>query len=694
MAEMLADIDEALAEGEFGPPVYLKGFKGEPVRVTPDGCKTMFEILKNSVAKYGSRNAVGTRDVVQVHTIEEKGRKFEKIELANSFKFLTYDEYGARVLGFARGLVAAASIPAKGRMVIYAETQRDWMVAALAGFSMSIEIVTIYATLGEEGALYGLNQTKAQVVVADHKLLKVLSKIAPECAHLKQVITIGDCDPKFRETLEGCGKTVLTFDEVVAIGLGEQGAAIEERPPQPEDIAVVMYTSGTTGPPKGVLLTHANITSAAAGFNHCASTCGLSCDTVFLAYLPLAHIMEMVAEISIIMLGACMGYGSPHTLIESGVKLKRPESDGDCKVLSPTFMVFAPAVMDKVYKGVTKKVSDAGGVSQWAFNTALDYGMQNYDAGGVGVNPILNMAFSSVQATLGGKITLAVTGSAPLSPEIQKFMQTVLKAPVRQGYGLTENCACATIGTMADNAVKSVGPPQACAIIRLADWPEGLYRNSDKDNPEIGMRRGEVLIGGPTVCVGYLVDPDAPDPDIVKKNEEEFVTIQGERYFRTGDIGQLTAQGNLMIIDRKKDLWKGPSGEYVALSKVEASIKLSPYIDMPLVYGKTGGEYHIALCCVIDGEIKKLGETKGIAGSVQELCKNEEIIAEVSASCRQMCVDTKLVEFEIPRKYAFLPTTDGVPAWTPENDMLTAAMKLKRPMIQRTHVAEIDAMYA
>lgn len=245
-----------------------------------------------------------------------------------------------------------------------------------------------------------------------------------------------------------------------------------------------------------------------------------------------------------------------------------------------------------------------------------------------------------------------------------------------------------------DNSLKSVGPPQACAIIRIADWPEGLYRNSDKDNPEIGMRRGEVLIGGPTVCVGYLVDPDAPDPDIVKKNEEEFVTIQGERYFRTGDIGQLTAQGNLMIIDRKKDLWKGPSGEYVALSKVEASIKLSPYIDMPLVYGKTGGEYHIALCCVIDGEIKKLGETKGIAGSVQELCKNEEIIAEVSASCRQMCVDTKLVEFEIPRKYAFLPTTDGVPAWTPENDMLTAAMKLKRPMIQRTHVAEIDAMYA
>merc|ERR1711865_327429 len=133
--------------------------------------------------------------------------------------------------------------------------------------------------------------------------------------------------------------------------------------------------------------------------------------------------------------------------------------------------------MDKVYKGVTKKVSDAGGVSQWAFNTALDYGMQNYDAGGVGVNPILNMAFSSVQATLGGKITLAVTGSAPLSPEIQRFMQTVLKAPVRQGYGLAENCACGTLGLKNDNAVKSVGGPLPCTVIRLADWPDGGYRN-------------------------------------------------------------------------------------------------------------------------------------------------------------------------------------------------------------------------
>merc|ERR1712232_1540486 len=183
------------------------------------------------------------------------------------------------------------------------------------------------------------------------------------------------------------------------------------------------------------------------------------------------------------------------------------------------------------------------------FDKALGWGMQNFDSGGVGVNAFVNkLVFGQVQGLLGGKLKLAITGSAPLAPEIQKFMQTVLKCPVRQGYGLTENCACATIGTPADNSVAAVGPPQPCTVIRLADWPEGQYMNADKKNPNIGMARGEMLVGGAPVSVGYYVDDENPDPEIMKKNEEDFVTIKGVRYFRTGDIGQITPSGCLMII--------------------------------------------------------------------------------------------------------------------------------------------------
>lgn len=680
------------AAGEFGPPLYLKD--NSPADVEPrchetPGCgsRTIHEIICTTVERHAERNAVGLRKLVRTHQVKDGAKTFEKLQYENSFTWLTYEEYGERLSNFASGVMGLANLPPKQRLVIYAETNRDWMLSALAAFRMSLEVVTIYATLGEEGALFGLNQTRAPVVVADGKLLKVLAKIAGQCPSLQHVITMGAIDRKLRDQLVAAGKTVTPFDDVVRRGAQ---TPVEPRPPAPDDVAVVMYTSGTTGTPKGVLLTHANIVSACAGFQVAGASYGVSSSTIFLAYLPLAHIMEMIAEISMLMFGASMGYGSPHTLTDTGVKLKRPESEGDAMVLRPTFMVFAPAVFDKVYKGVLAKVAAKGAMVKRVFDYAIECGMRNYDKGYAGVNPVLNsIAFGAVQQALGGNIQLAVTGSAPLAPEIQKFMQVVLKAPVRQGYGLTENCACATIGTIADNMVKSVGAPQACTVIRLADWPEGQYMNSDKDRADVGMARGEVLVGGPTVCIGYYVDPENPDEEIVKKNVDEFVTIEGVRYFRTGDIGQITSVGTLQIIDRKKDLWKGPQGEYVALSKVEAALKLSAYIDFPMVYGKTGGEYPIALCCVVERALSKWASENGHPASGQEMYKHEKAIGEVMRSMREKCKEVGLAEFEIPQKICLL----AAESWTPENDMLTAAMKLKRPIVARAHAADIDALY-
>jgi len=213
--------------------------------------------------------------------------------------------------------------------------------------------------------------------------------------------------------------------------------------------------------------------------------------------------------------------------------------------------------------------------------------------------------------------------------------------------------------------------------------------NSDKDKPEIGMRRGEVLIGGPAVSLGYFINPKSPNAELEQKNKEDWLEIDGVRYFRTGDVGQITASGVVQIIDRKKDLWKGPNGEYVALTKVEAALKLCEYVDMPMCYGKTGGEWPVALVCPQKPRILALGAEFALGDDFEKLCLEEKVIERVTEACRAQCKQGKLAEFEIPKKFALIADL-----WTPENDMLTAAMKLKRPIIATKHKAEIAKLYA
>jgi long-subunit acyl-CoA synthetase (AMP-forming) len=459
--------------------------------------------------------------------------------------------------------------------------------------------------------------------------------------------------------------------------------------PKPSNVAVIMYTSGTTGNPKGVMISHENIIGTIAGVLPTFETVAEAGD-VFLAYLPLAHIFEMVTEITMAAMGVIIGYGNPHTLTDTGVKLKRPESSGDAGVLRPTVMIFAPAVLDKVYQAVQAKMTALPGPVKTLFGWGVANGASRFEDNKIGASGFYNMIFKSVQKIVGGRLKIGVSGSAPLSAEIQKFVQTVLNIPIRQGYGLTETCAASCLAEISDNTVCQVGPPLLNTTIRLADWEEGNYRNADESNPDIGMRRGEVLIGGPGVTLGYYVDPSSPDPEMQKKNQEDWVVIDGIRFFRSGDIGQITKNGSLQIIDRKKDLWKGPQGEYVALTKVEAALKLCPYAELSMCYGRTGANFPIALICPAKPKLKELAKEFGLdASDIAALCANPKVEEKISTECKKVCKAQKLAEFETPKKFGLVADT-----WTPENDMLTAALKMKRPAIAARDKAVIDKCYA
>jgi len=515
--------------------------------------------------------------------------------------------------------------------------------------------------------------------------------VAKRCDTVKHVVAIGD------SAVEG-DHSGASFALHPVQKLKDTAELVAEEKPSKDDIAVIMYTSGTTGMPKGVVISHANIVSLAAGtltkgavLMENPAVYALTPDETYLAYLPLAHIMELATEVALYYHGCLIGYGTPQTLTPTSPKMKqtKPPQVGDAAALRPTAMVFAPAVLDRVYATIKSRVEGGSTLKQTLFAWAMADGVARYDKGLIGASWHYDLlVFSKIQALLGGRVRLMLTGSAPLAADVQKFVQTCFRAPCRQGYGLTETCAATCITAMGDNATGVVGPPQESACIRLRDWDEGNYRNADKADPAIGMPRGEVLIGGPAVCQGYWV-PEGGDAELEAKNASEFVVLDGVRYFCTGDIGQITKEGNLMIIDRKKDLVKLQMGEYVALSKVENVLKNSSFVQIPMVYAESTKSYCIVLVCPQPPALQALGESLGLGKKdLPTLCADAKVIKAVADDLKKVCKAAKLATFEIPTKVVLVDDE-----WSVDNDMLTSTMKVKRKPIADKHKGQIQAVY-
>ena len=250
--------------------------------------------------------------------------------------------------------------------------------------------------------------------------------------------------------------------------------------------------------------------------------------------------------------------------------------------------------------------------------------------------------------------------------------------PRLQGYGLTEACNCAALMTLDDMvSTGRVGPPVRGVRIRLVNWEEGNYRVTDKPRP-----RGEILISGGNVTAGYYKQPE-------KTAEEYVVDEAGDRWFKSGDIGQVEEDGSLKIIDRKKDLVKLQCGEYVSLGKVEAALKTCPLVDNVCVYGDSSQARVVALLVPDRVNLQKLADQLGKAGQeVSSLCRDEDMteaaLRELVSYGRQL----RLEKFELPGAVTLCGEL-----WTPDTDMVTAAFKLKRKPIQVFYQQDINRMY-
>lgn len=629
---------------------------------------TLSAAFQFSVSRYGEQSCMATRTLLAREHEEVNGRRMEKLDLGK-YTWKTYSEVSEEVHNIGLGIRLRGVNPLD-RVVVFAETRSEWLMAFLGCLQHRITVVTVYSTLPDDGVVHCINETVVSLVFTSYDLLPRVKRILPQCSEVTTIVVMED-------QLEGTGDcsafpssvTVVPFQDLVKPD--PQALSVDIPEPQGDDVPILMYTSGSTGIPKGVELTNTNIISSMVALS-VQLVIGL--EDRYLAFLPLAHIMELASELSFLLLGGTIYYSSPFTLTNSSTKVMKG-CEGDARLAKPTIIATVPLMLDRIVKNVSQKVEELRPLKRSIFKAAVKI---------VKTIPFLSspmnrLVFQQVQEELGGMLRRIVVGGAPISDQTITKMRAFFDVTIQVGYGSTETSACATSTDFDDTVVGYVGAPNVGVSLKLEDWEEGDYRVTDKPNP-----RGEIVVGGPTIAKGYYKLPEA--------TEAVFFEENGIKWFRTGDIGEIDSRGCVKIIDRKKDLVKLNHGEYVALSTVECKLKTFPGMNDICVFADSNKASIVAVMVVQPEILHKVAtnldiEQDGLTS--EELCHDNRITDALLKEFQNHGKKCGLNRREVPA--AITLTTQP---WTPDSGLVTSTLKLKRKQLSRHYEVAVRNMYS
>jgi long-chain acyl-CoA synthetase len=566
----------------------------------------------------------------------------------NGWTDLTWAQSEVPVRQLASGLIALG-VGEESRVAILAGTRWEWILADLSILAAGGATTTIYPSNTADECAFVIADSDSILVVAENgaqvaKLRTVREKI-PAVRHV--IVMDGDADDDW----------VLTLDQVRAAGAelaaaspGEYAARIAAI--KPERLSTLVYTSGTTGRPKGVELTHDNwvyVAEASLALDLARS------DDLHFLWLPMSHVFGKVLEVIMI------ANGTP-TVIDGAVD-KIVANLGEIR---PTIMAGAPRVFEKAHNTIVSTVRNEGGAKLALFQWARGLGLAASRARQQGKSPSLvtraqllladRLVFAKIRGRFGGRVRAFISGSAPLSAEIAEFFDGV-GMPILEGYGLTESSAASFVNRPNSARYGTVGPPLPGTEVRLAE-------------------DGEVLIRGRGVMRGYHGLP-----------EETTATLLPGGWLATGDIGELDEAGRLRITDRKKELIKTSGGKYVAPAPIEGRIKAAcPFASNVVVHGERRN-FCVALLTLDPDVTRAWAAVHGKSQDVAVLAEDETLRAEVRKAVDSVNAD--LPSYSTIKDFAILPAD-----FTVESGELTASLKVRRKIVETKYADVLDRFYA
>lgn len=648
-----------------------------------EDCETLDDMMWRVLSKYGSRKGLGFRRITSKKLVMLPDGSFRVDKtFANEYHWITMFEANTRVLSFLKGLIELG-VTRGERVIIFVDSRIERVMAIYAILKLGAVACLIYPDRRRTPLIMAINETQASLVITSNDWLIRIQDFAPDLKHVKKIIVIQDRvngSPEDLFVKDIPSIELITQASVESIGKKSKEEVLEsDFSPDPDDPAFLVYTSGSTGDPKAVIWSYKSVIEGTKNISLLMRDIKLS-DESSCMLTPVPVLMEVMYTSILLGIGVGVAYSTKETLMPRSPKdIHSSSYMFDMELLHPEILLGVPQTLNNL-----RKVFQDSPLVRLKTFLYCNNRMSKSKLG-----PSCSWPSTEDQVTLkyrlfGGKLKVVLTGAAPLSNDTSKFLKHKLQTQyILHHYGCAEGCSGLLVNVN-NEAIGNCGFPLWGVQVRLLDWEEGGYFATDKPHP-----RGEIVLGSHSVSDGYFNNEEL--------NRRVFFEEDGIRWCITGDIGEVMPDGSVNIIDRKKDLFKLQSGEYVAPVKVEAELKAScPVIDNIFVDGHSKNNHVYAIVRPNEDILTEMakdvylkeGRDLDDLESFPFLCYDPSIIQAVLETINHHSLTIPLYSHEIP-----ITIRLSSHRWTPESGLVTDGLKLKRHQIRQFFANDIRMLY-